>query len=150
LLGVVAVRICEESVFLTFDTDLYKPVVPTVGGILVQVRSIPVHGGGTQMELPFKHLIKEGIKVDRIILLSDNEVNCGDAKPIQALADEYRREVNPDCWVHGVDLQGYGTQQFIGGRTNIIAGWSEKLLDFIKIAEEGVDTLTKRINAYEY
>ena len=102
------------------------------------------------MELPFKHLIKEGIKVDRIIILSDDQVNCGDPKPIQSLADEYRREVNSDCWVHGVDLQGYGTQQFMGVRTNIIAGWSEKLLDFIKIAEEGVDNLTKRIEAYEY
>jgi len=150
LLGVVAVRICEESVFLTFDTSLYKPPVSTVGGILTQVQNIPVQGGGTQMELPFKHLTKEKINVDRIILLSDNQVNCGDAKPIQSLANEYRREVNPDCWVHGIDLQGYGTQQFIGGRTNIIAGWSEKLLDFIKIAEDGIDTLTKRIEWYEY
>ena len=102
------------------------------------------------MELPFKHLIQEKIIVDRIIILSDNQVNWGDAKPIQSLADEYRRNVNPDCWVHGVDLQGYGTQQFIGGRTNIITGWSEKLLDFIKIAEDGLDTLTKRIEACEY
>jgi len=150
LLGVVAVHICEESVFLTFDTSLYKPTVSTVGGILAQVQNIPVQGGGTQMELPFKHLTKEKINVDRIILLSDNQVNCGDTKPIQSFADEYRREVNPDCWVHGVDLQGYGTQQFIGGRTNIVAGWSEKLLDFIKIAEDGVDTLTKRIEGYDY
>jgi len=150
LLGVVAVRICEESVFLTFDTSLYKPTVSTVGGILTQVQSIPVQGGGTQMELPLKHLIKEGTKVDRIFIFSDNQVNCGDAKPIQSLADEYRREVNPNCWVHGVDLQGYGTQQFLGGRTNIVAGWSEKLLDFIKIAEDGVETLTKRIEGYEY
>ena len=44
----------------------------------------------------------------------------------------------------------YGTQQFIGGRTNIIAGWSEKILEFIMIAEAGVDTLRKRINEYDY
>ena len=88
--------------------------------------------------------------MDRIIVLSDNEVNCGRQKPIQSLADEYRRAVNPDCWVHGIDLQGYGTQQFTGGRTNIMAGWSEKILEFIMLAENGMDTLVKRIEGYDW
>ena len=50
-------------------------------------------------------------------------------------------------WVHAVDLQGYGTQQFIDGKTNIIAGWSEKVLEFILLAENGVDLLIKRIES---
>ena len=150
LLGVLAVRICEESVFMTFDTDLYKPAVSTKGGILAQAQGIPVNGGGTNMELPFRHLIEESINVDRVIVLSDNEINGDSDKTVQSLADEYRGSVNKDCWVHGVDLQGYGTQQFVGGRTNIIAGWSEKVLEFIALAEAGTDSLTKRIEAYEY
>jgi len=150
LLGVLAARICEESVFMTFDTKLYKPVVSTKGGILAQVQGIPVNGGGTNMELPFRYLIEESVNVDRVIVLSDNEINRGSGKTVQSLTDEYRKSVNKDCWVHGVDLLGYGTQQFIGGRTNIIAGWSEKVLEFIALAEAGTDSLTKRIEDYEH
>jgi hypothetical protein len=47
-----------------------------------------------------------------------------------------------------VDLQGYGTQQFHGKKTNIIAGWSEKIFDFILLAEEGEGNLEKRIKEY--
>ena len=68
--------------------------------------------------------------------------------PCQPLADEYRRKINKDFWVHAIDLQGYGTQQFVGAKTNIIAGWSEKLLEFINLAEQGIDTQVKAIENY--
>ena len=151
MLGVVAARICEDSVFLTFSTNLYRCAISSRGGILAQVRSIPVQGGRTNMGLPFQYLTQEGIRVDRIIVLSDNEVNRGYNGPIQGLADTYRNTMaNPQCWVHAIDLQGYGTCQFVGARTNIISGWSEKVLEFIALAEEGVDTLIMRIEAYRW
>lgn len=49
---------------------------------------------------------------------------------------------------HAVDLQGYGTQQFSGPHTNIISGWSEKVFDFILLAEQGEGNLEKRIAEY--
>ena len=55
-----------------------------------------------------------------------------------------------DLWVHAIDLQGYGTQQFHGAKTNIIAGWSEKVFEFIRLAEEGEGSLEKTIAAYEW
>ena len=54
-----------------------------------------------------------------------------------------------DVWVHAIDLQGYGTQQFKGNRTNIIAGWSERTLEFIALAEQACDTLRRRIETYK-
>ena len=155
MLGVMANRICDESIFLTFDTNLRRPTISTRGGILTQVNSITNWGGGTNMSLPFMYLINENIKVDRIIVLSDNEVNYSlhdmwGRTTIQGFADKYRQAQNLDCWVHAIDLQGYGTQQFVGGKTNIIAGWSEKILEFIPLAENGIDTLTSRITAYEW
>ncbi|MCL1795128.1 MAG: TROVE domain-containing protein [Oscillospiraceae bacterium] len=145
-LGVVAARICEESIFMTFDTKLYTPAVSTKGGILSQVRSIPAQGGGTDMELPFRHLSEQKIKVDRTIILSDNQCNYPyNGKTIQFYADEYKKNINSDVWVHSIDLLGYGTQQFAGPKTNIISGWAEKLLEFIALAESGLDALVKRI-----
>ena len=45
---------------------------------------------------------------------------------------------------------GYGTQQFAGPKTNIIAGWSEKIFDFILLAEQGEGTLEKTIENYTW
>jgi hypothetical protein len=45
---------------------------------------------------------------------------------------------------------GYGTQQFAGPKTNIVAGWSEKVFDFIVLAEQGEGGLEKTIAAYRW
>lgn len=70
-------------------------------------------------------------------------------KTVQSLADEYRKSSGDDIWVHAVDLQGYGAQQFAGHKTNIIAGWSEKVLEFINLAEQGEGSLEKTIKTYK-
>ena len=94
--------------------------------------------------LPLQEMINKKIHADRLIMLSDNEINSsgsywgsyrGYKDTCEKLASEYRKKVNPELWTHAIDLQGYGTQQFDGTRTNIIAGWSEKVLDFISLAE---------------
>jgi len=111
-----------------------------------------VQGGGTDLTLPLRKILNLPDKVDRLILLSDNEINSGwyggYQRTCQPLADEYRKNKNPDFWVHAIDLQGYGTQQFIGKNTNIIAGWSEKVLEFISLAEDGIGNQVKRIENY--
>ena len=165
LLGLIANRICENAMIMSFDDSLYKFDVSHRAGILETTDNFTPHGGGTNMYLPFEYILDRKIQADRIIVLSDNECNYylsngGSAssfwygmrrnggKTVQAMADQYRREVNPNFWVHAVDLQGYGTQQFIGGKTNLIAGWSEKLFEFITLAEQGIETLEKRIENY--
>ena len=106
------------------------------------------------MYLPFEKMIAENIKADRIIVISDNMCNSGGCyysyKPVQTLADEYRRKTGNDIWVHAIDLEGYGTQQFHGAKTNIIAGWSEKVMEFIPLAEQGEGGLEKAIEHYQY
>ena len=152
LLGMIANRICEDAVVFTFENHLGRIPMSSRGGILSEVLHNRVCGGGTNMGLPFQAMINQRIKADRIIILSDNECNSsgywGSSRPVQSLADEYRRLTGHDIWVHAVDLQGYGTQQFHGAKTNIIAGWSEKIFDFILLAEEGEGNLEKRIKAY--
>ena len=130
--------------------------------------------GGTDMQLPLawalerdqfarqnilyniRHKKNDALRpFDRIIYLSDNECNefCSIGsetwKNCQALVEEYRKEYNENFWVHAVDLQGYGTQQFCGKKFNVIAGWSETVLPFILLAERGISTLTKTIEEYD-
>lgn len=149
LLGLIANKICENSIFYTFDTSIRKYAVSHRTSILETV-SESCWGGGTHMQLPFNKMISDNIKADRVIVISDNECNGGWNRPIQTLANTYRKKTGNDIWVHAIDLQGYGTQQFHGAKTNIIAGWSERTLEFIKLAEQGESNLVKTIEQYTY
>ncbi len=114
-------------------------------------------GGGTDLSLPMTFALEEDKAVnlkpfDRIIYFSDNECNnssWGLYKTVQSLVDSYRTKYNKAFWVHGIDLQGYGTQQFCGKQFNLIAGWSESVLPFINLAEAGISTLIETIDKYE-
>lgn len=152
LLGLMANKICDNSIFYTFNTDIKKYAVSHRSGILETTLKSRC-GGGTYMYLPFEKMIADKVKADRIIILSDNECNSGGSlyrNPVQTLADKYRRKTGNDIWVHAIDLQGYGTQQFHGAKTNIIAGWSERVFEFIKLAEQGESNLEKTIEQYTY
>ena len=154
LLGLIANKICDNSIFYTFNHVINKYPVSNRSGILYTV-SNSCCGGGTDMCLPFSKMIADNIRADRIIILSDNECNSNGGwlcsrKPVQSIADEYRKQTGNDIWVHAIDLQGYGTQQFHGSKTNIIAGWSEKVFEFIKLAEQGEGNLERTIESYTY
>lgn len=58
-------------------------------------------------------------------------------RTIQSNVDVYRNKYIKHFWVHGVDMQGYGTQQFCGKNFNLIAGWSDSAPRFIHLAEIG-------------
>lgn len=153
LLGVLASRICDEYIVYTFDTSIKNKTFSKRAGIIETAMKINSWGGGTNIKLPLEKMIDEHIEADRLIILSDNEINSnswggGYKKTCQHLADQYRRTINKNLWVHAIDLQGYGTQQFLGDKTNIIAGWSERVLEFINLAENGIDTQVKRIEEY--
>lgn len=152
LLGVLATRICDDAIVFTFNWNLYKKNISTRDGILSTTKKISAADGGTCLALPIQEMIKENIKADRLIILSDNEINNGwhgnYNRTCEVYVDEYRRKINQDLWVHAIDLQGYGTQQFIGKNTNIIAGWSEKVLDFIGLAENDRSKQVEMIENY--
>ena len=153
MLGLIANRICENAYFYTFDTDIRKENHSSRDGILSTV-AMSHSGGGTNMYLPFEKMMKDRIEADRVIILSDNECNSGGGwygrYPVQKIAEMYRKQSGKDVWVHAIDLLGYGTQQFHGKKTNVIAGWSEKVFDFILLAEQGVGSLEKTIEEYAY
>ena len=150
LLGLMANRICENAILYSFDSQVRQHSVPGKIPILHTALESASPGGWTDMTLPFSMMIDKNVKADRVIILSDNQCNCGTSgrKTVQTYANQYRRESGHDIWVHAVDLQGYGTQQFAGAKTNVIAGWSEKVFSFIALAEQGNGTLVKAVEEY--
>ena len=154
LLAVLVARLCEDSIVYTFDTRIEQATFSRKGGMIETAMHIPVKGGGTDLTLPLEKMLANRIFADRLILLSDNEINSRygwtEESTCQSFAEKYRREINKNLWVHAIDLQGYGTQQFIGAKTNLVAGWSERILEFLALSEQGFDTQVKRISEYEF
>lgn len=146
----IASSICDEAITSTFDTEFKVVPLASCNGIIANARSIRPSWGGTDLSLPIRYLINNKIFVDRIILLSDNEINRGYDNVCQNLIDKYRRKVNPDVYVHAIDLAGYGTQQFKGHKVNIMAGWNEKILEFIPKVENGLNNIKQEIEEYYF
>lgn len=166
LLGAMASRICEDAAVCYFDYSGGWSCVSNDGyivehygkydSILEICKKHSFNGGGTQMDLPMKFALEKDKSArlkpfDRVIYFSDNVCNHSSygLKTVQSMVDKYRDTYNPDFWVHGVDMQGYGTQQFCGKNFNLIAGWSEKVLDFILLAEKGIGSLVQTIEEYQ-
>ena len=167
LLGAMSSRICEDAAVCYFDCPGGWSCLRGDKGYIVEhygkydsileiCRKHIFSGGGTRMDLPMKFALEEdksaSIKpFDRVIYFSDNVCNSSSygIKTVQSMVDKYRKKYNPDFWVHGVDLQGYGTQQFCGKNFNLIAGWSERVLSFILLAEKGIGSLVQTIEEYQ-
>jgi len=159
VIGSIGNYICEDSIIVTFDTSLKTVTLPSSNGIISNAMGISAMGGGTDLTLPLEYLINNKINVDRIIMISDNEMNRGferarysyfssnkNSTSCQDLLNKYKSNINKDVWFHAIDLQGYGTQQFKGNKVNLIAGWSEKVFDFMALAENGTSNLVKTIS----
>ena len=149
VIGAMFAHVADDAFVCVFD--YYAKVVPMVGtSVLSDVSLVPKASGGTSMGAGFDLLIKSGFDADRVIVLSDNEVNSGfwrsGVKTIQHKLDEYRRKVGHDVWCHAIDLQGYGTSQFVGPKVNVMAGWSESVLRFVSMAEQGFDGIVDYVN----
>lgn len=154
LLGVCVARLSDDCVLYTFEGWARRVSISGRAGILSQMDALRGSGGWTNMGAVFEEMSSDRVDCDRIIILSDNEVNggfrsAGRGGVIQLLADRYRKEVGHDVWVHAADMAGYGTVQFVGKDTSIIAGWSEKILQLIPMAEQGQGGMLAAIEAVE-
>lgn len=103
-------------------------------------------GGGTQMGLVFD----TEVAYDRIIILSDdeswNERTYGSS--VQSEFLKYKKRTGADPIVFAIDIQGYGTKDVTGKNVFHLAGFSDRLLDFIKMVEKG-ESLVEYVRNYE-
>lgn len=126
-----------------FDTSIKDVTVSsrsTIMDIAEKIRG-DAHGGGTATHLVFDYAISKNIKYDRIIILSDNEAWSGSA---QNAYNKYKGMASP--YVYAVDIQGYGTKDIDDKKVRHIAGWSDRLLEFINESE---GDLISKIKAVE-
>ena len=156
LLGSCVVRLSDDCWLYTFDSTARR--VPVVAGasVLETMGHLRGCGGCTNMGAVFEAMERDRVDCDRVVVLSDNQVNARShssneygKEALQVHMDAYRRRVRHRVWMHAVDMAGYGTTQFEGADTTFSAGWSEKLLNFMVLAEEGVGNLEAAVEAVE-
>lgn len=131
----------NDADLVIYDTNLgrYK-ILPSMSVLAIADNIIKqAKGGGTDTSLVFQYAIKniDKVKYDRIVILSDNEswADSGYGRGgTQQTYNEYRK-LN-DCYVYAIDIAGDGTKDITSPKAFHIAGWSEKIFDFIKWIEK--------------
>ncbi|MEO3807515.1 TROVE domain-containing protein [Sphaerisporangium sp. B11E5] len=93
-MAVMLARIERDDVHvIDVDTSVHSSrVTPRTN--LREIAGWRPSGGGTDLSLPFTWAQQQGLNVDGIVVLTDNETWAGRAHPSQALTS-YRRAVNP-------------------------------------------------------
>jgi hypothetical protein len=159
LLMSVAHKFCDEAITSVFAEGFKVVNVSTRSGILANMQKFAKTdvGHSTYLYKAINYLLKNKIKVDRVIVFSDMQAytdagygfyNSEESTSAAKVFAKYRKQVNPDCWMHSIDLSGYGDTQFAGNKVNLIAGWSDKVLGFIKTVEAGEEGLIERVRKY--
>jgi hypothetical protein len=85
---------------------------------------------------------------DRIIILSDMQAWIGNHTPTTALK-AYKKYYSCNPNIYSMDLNGYGSLQFPEKDVYCIAGFSEKIFDYIKLFDTDKHALINKIHSIE-
>lgn len=151
---------CEKSIPSVFGDSTKLVSLNKEDGTLAKMDHINKVGNtvgmSTKMVTAIDYIIDRKIKVDRIIVFSDMQAydhSLGYGRNVESEVEnklaQYRKEVNPDVWVHSIDLSGEGTVKAKGPKVNLIAGWSERIFEFIVLSEGSEGNIIDRIANYQ-
>jgi len=153
LLGAAASKFCDEAIIIPFGDHAITMNFPQRSSVFDNMDKLYRSGVGmsTYLEKAFREIDKAGLKPDRIIIFSDMQT-YGDGGYCQDNPQAWvanHRKTNPKLWVHSIDLAGHGTTKVHGNKVNLIAGWSDKVVEFIGQVEEGGSGLVQTIENYQ-
>jgi hypothetical protein len=156
LFGAMADKICDKSVIGVFGSNFAVINTSKKAPTLTKMQEISNVGVGhaTNAWKAVDWLIQEKQDVDRILVFSDEQIYDSrwytSGTTLQAKVEEYRRKVNPNTYLHSIDLAGYETTMVAEDdpKSNLIAGWSEKILDYINFYEQGFASMVDIVENY--
>lgn len=161
VLGSVAYTNAEDGIIGLFSSDFRIVPSQTIKGVspfkITQFLNSRFQGRGTQPHLAFRYLLENKINVDRILVFSDMQVfDTSDfmynSYTLQQHLERYKKQINPNVWLHSVDLSGYdgGSQFMVDKRVNLLSGFSDRIIQQMRLAEEGISRLVQEIEEYEW
>lgn len=132
--------------FLTFDTSARYRSIDHQKSTLAISQDLRFNGGGTDFKSIFPVLNK---KYDRIFILSDMQGWVGYHCPDEVFRT-YKAKYNANPFIYSFDLNSHGSMQFPESKVACIAGFSEKVFDFIKSTEQDKNALVNAIKRVEF
>lgn len=156
MFGALASRICESADVVLFAEQFHPVSFSSTTRTLdrmEKIRTIFV-GGATFAHLPMGHVRQEKIMYDRLMMFSDMQCyNSNGFDKDGSFAKEflgYQHSVNPNAILYSVDLMGYGTTQVPQDVRNVhlLAGWSERIFDYVRYAETDSSSIVQVIENY--
>ena len=109
-------------------------------------------GHSTNGYLVLQDMITKKIKADRIMLFSDMQLYSDTGfwerhDSFATLWKKYKKSINPKAKLYSFDLAGYGQSTIPQDEkgTYLLAGWSEKVFDFVRAMEEDPAIAVKTI-----
>lgn len=131
VLAVTMLKTEPNAELINFDTQVSVPRFNRKSSIQEVLRYNP-NGGGTDCSLPLKYALENKLKLDTIIILTDNETWAGNVHGKQAL-DKYRKTINPAVKVVEIALVSNPYTQFPQDDKNIlrVVGFDSTVIDLI-------------------
>lgn len=122
-LGIVLASATENFRLFTFSNNVVEvPAIPSL--ILVENISRSQSHGGTQLRAALQLIKKHCTKADRIIVVTDEQSQDG----IEPAWAQYSYLINVAPYKPGLDTHSGWTR---------ISGWSEKVVDWMRLEEQG-------------
>jgi len=135
LLAAIAMRISDEGHAIVFGESAKLVPLSTRDGFITNMmkQAQTDVGHSTNAHKAIEVMLAHRIKADRLIVFSDMQCwnsDVGSTATLSGAVARYRKSMNPNLFVHSVDLAGYGQSAFKTDdpRTNLVSGFSEKIL----------------------
>jgi len=158
VLGSIVSRQCSESAVVCFG-DYWKEVrLSSRNGVICNTKKLLETDVGCSTfagKALQEYAVDGNVYFDRIILLSDmqcyGQIACYSDNFALAF-NQYKNRVNRNVLLYSIDLAGYGTLQVPSDepRTALIAGFSERIFDLIRLFEKDSKTALNTIKAKDW
>lgn len=126
----------NDAEVLLYDTGIKKLAISSRTPVIDIAENIERNalGGGTNTGIVFNAMSEpQAPDFDRVIIISDNESWSANA---QNAYIQYKSIKGANPFIYAIDIQGYGTSDLTGPRVKHLTGWSNRLLDFVSVAEK--------------
>lgn len=145
--------------------EKFKMVPDMTGNILEdadKLKEIEV-GGSTDGWTIIDYLNTHKVAVDRVLIFTDEEMYDSTGRgslwynarnherSFNAEIEKYLKNVNPKARFYIINLNGYGDSCVNRNSPNVVtlAGWSDKILNFISFYEEAGKSFIEKIKSYK-
>jgi len=142
LMGAIFFSLTDNSLAFPFGSTVHPVTLLKTNSLFQNAKEIGLHvnehGHGTNAGECVSYLIRNRIKVDRIIIVSDLQTygSVLGGSSFQTILEDYRTKINKDVWLHSIDLEA--SQTSIArptSKVNLLGGYSEKIINLIVNAE---------------